>query len=190
MIGRRNALDDQIFRHEETIAELETEIDHTTKAQIIIQKVAQETQNQFKINVNALVTTALGIVFENDAYEFEIDFVTRRGKTEADIWFIHSNGKKLDPMASSGGGAVDIAAFAARVALWNLSGPKTRPIIVLDEPFRFLSANLQPLASAMVKEISQELGIQIIMVTHNESLLENADHVIRVEKAGQISKIA
>jgi DNA repair exonuclease SbcCD ATPase subunit len=148
-------------------------------AQNIIQIVAQQTQEQLEYHINELVTLAMAAVFDNP-YELKLEFVIRRGKTEAEIHFLR-DGSIVDPMSASGGGPVDVASFALRVALWSLAPSPTRGTIVLDEPFRFLSRDLQPAAGRMLKMLSERLGLQFIMVTHNPDLIEAADKVYTVD---------
>ncbi|MEA2056752.1 MAG: ABC transporter ATP-binding protein, partial [Patescibacteria group bacterium] len=47
--------------------------------------------------------------------------------------------------------------------------------LILDEPFKFLSPNLAEKASAMLSALSQKLGLQIIMVSHNANLVVTSD---------------
>ena len=54
------------------------------EAQRIIQYVARQTQEQLQFRISELVSMALAAVFE-DPYTFHLEFVIRRGKTEADI---------------------------------------------------------------------------------------------------------
>jgi ABC-type transporter Mla maintaining outer membrane lipid asymmetry ATPase subunit MlaF len=157
------------------------------KAQVVIQVVALLTQNQLRYHISEIVTLALASVFD-DPYEFDVEFVQRRGQTECDLSFVREDAH-VSPLTASGGGVVDIAAFALRVALWSLKQPHTRPILILDEPFRFVSANYKPKASEMLKMISERLGLQIIMVTHSEELIECADAVFVVTQKRGISKI-
>ena len=70
---------------------------------------------------------------------------------------------------------MDVAAFALRIALWSLKRPRPQAVMVMDEPFRFLFADLQDKAAVMLKEISQRLGIQFLIVTHEENLLAAGD---------------
>lgn len=152
------------------------------EAQAIIQQVANDTQNNFVCRIADIVTTALDAVFGASAYEFDIEFVQKRGKTEVEIAFVR-DGNKIDPLSASGGGAVDVASFALRVAVWSLLKNSGRPVldtIILDEPFRFLSRDLQPLAGQMLKLLSKKLGVQFIMVTHNQDLIDCADAVFEV----------
>ena len=44
------------------------------------------------------------------------------------------------------------------------------------------SRDLQPLASLMIKKLSELLDLQFIIVTHNEDLASNADKIFYVEK--------
>lgn len=155
------------------------------KAQFIIQDVAQQTQSQLKIHISNIVTMALVSVFE-DPYEFKLDFILKRGKTEAEIKFVR-NKMEIDPMLAAGGGVVDIAAFALRIALWHISNPKPLNTIIFDEPFRFLSRELQPKAGEMLQQIAEKLNIQIIYVTHSKALIDSADRVFYVAKRNKKS---
>ena len=145
------------------------------EAKVVAQTVAQQTQAQLEYCISELVTLALEAVFD-EPYKLKLEFVLKRGRTEAVIEF-ERDGETLDPMTASGGGAVDVASFALRIALWSLSQPRSRNSILLDEPFRFLSRELQPKAGAMLKMLAERLGLQFIVVTHNQALIESADRV-------------
>ena len=92
-------------------------------------------------------------------------------------------------MEASGGGTVDVAAFALRIASWSMQNPKSNNTIVLDEPLKNLDASLQEKGSIMLKEVSKRLGIQFIIVTHEEVLTSFADKVFPVKIKNLISKI-
>jgi DNA repair exonuclease SbcCD ATPase subunit len=134
------------------------------QAQTIIQLVAQATQEELKYHVSELVTLALASVFDNP-YELDIVFVQRRNQTEADIWFVR-DGNRIHPLSASGGGSVDVAAFALRIALWSLQSPRTCPVFILDEPFQHIKGDEDNIkAIQMVKAVSERLKLQIIMVS-------------------------
>jgi exonuclease SbcC len=187
--GELNNINTNILQTSELIETAKTRIHAVEEAQKILQYIAQETQKNLVVHISDVVSLALGAVFEEEAYSFNIDFVQKRGKTEADIYF-ERDGNRVDPMTASGGGAVDVASFALRVAFWQLIGQnkKINDTIILDEPFRFLSKDLQPKAGKMLKLISDKLGIQFLIVTHNEDLIDSADCVYRVKNtAGKAS---
>ncbi len=142
-------------------------LENTIKARQITQDVAEIVQRQIEFQISNLVSTALASVFP-DPYEFRLKFVQRRNKTEADLLFV-KNGEECDPFNAAGGGAIDIANFALRIAVWSIK--KTRNVFILDEPMRFVSVDLQEKCSEMIKEISSKLGIQIIMISHLPNII-------------------
>ena len=148
------------------------------KAREIVRIVGVKTQKQLQFHISDITSLALEAVFPNP-YELQVEFVQRRNKTECDLYFTR-DGNQVDPITGSGVGAIDVAAFALRIASWSMTQPRTRNTIILDEPFRFLSENYQEQASIMLKEISQRLGIQFIIVTHEEVLTTAADKVFEV----------
>jgi hypothetical protein len=159
------------------------------EAQLIIQTVAQETQNQITEYISDLVSSALDAVFDNP-YTFLIEFVQRRGKTEADLKFIR-DGYELDPLEESGGGIVVIAAFALRVSLWSLI-KSSRNVILCDEPAHFLhNPEAHRRFSELLKSLSDELKLQVIMISGEESeeMTSQADRVFRLELVNGITQI-
>ena len=151
------------------------------KSQLLIQRVAQDTQSKLKFKVEDVVNTALDAVFP-DEYSFSLDFELSRGKTEARLVFnSKKTGREIDPMNASGGGVVDLTSFALRIACFALE-QGTDNVIVLDEPFRFISRDLQSRAGEILKSLSRKMGIQFIIVTHIAEMIDVADKIFEVKK--------
>ena len=179
-ISERDVFRRQISELESKLQSIETHALTIKKSQVIARLVSETTQNNLTIQISDLVGTALEAIFP-DPYTLDLSFESRRGKTEVDISFLRGEEEmKLDPMDSTGGGPVDVAAFALRIALWSLQSPRSRPVLVLDEPFRFVSRDLQEKAAELLKELSDKLGIQIILVTHENSIIDQVDQVVEV----------
>jgi len=169
--GQQQKIENNLITIKSNILMLQDEVDYTEKARLIIQKVAKATQAELEYYISELVTLAFASVFP-DPYEFGVAFEEKRGKTECRMRFLR-NGHEVNPLSGSGGGPLDIASTTLQFTIWSLN--KTRAIIGLDEPFRFLSRDLQPKAGEMLKEVSKKLGLQILMVTHSEDLAACAD---------------
>ncbi len=137
-------------------------------ARELVQQIAQEIQERAHDQIAKVVCRSLEVVFD-DPYEFRILFEKKRGKTEARLVFLR-HGKEIDPMTASGGGVVDVAAFALRLSCLMLHRPALRKVLVLDEPFRFVSPEYRDRVASLLKALSDELGVQIIMVTHMDEL--------------------
>lgn len=185
--GKKALIAKQLEASTEYELSLKKDIRRCEQAREIVREVGLLTQQQLQFHISDVTTLALEAVF-NDPYELSVEFVQRRNTTECDLMFTR-DGDKLDPLTSTGGGAVDVAAFALRIASWSMKYPRTRPIIILDEPMRFLSVNYQEQASNMIKDISRKLGIQFIIVTHETTLAMYADKVFEVSMKKGITKV-
>jgi DNA repair exonuclease SbcCD ATPase subunit len=187
-IGRKIELEESIDLLCLKIKKEKRYLKNVEKAQEIIRQVGLETQKQLQYHIEDVTSLALEGIF-NEPYKIVLDFVERRGKTECDILF-ERNGERIDPMGSSGGGTVDVASFALRIASWSMQLPKKRNVIILDEPLRFLSKDNQERASEMIKQLSEKLKLQFIIVTHEPILTSYADKIfeVSISKRG-ISKI-
>ena len=156
----------------------EQDYQNALKAREIINIVAKDTQQQLEMRITNIVSMALAAVFP-DPYQFKLVFNERRNQTEADLLLVR-DGEELSPVEGAGGGVLDVVSFALRIAVLLMSN--YRRIIILDEPFRHLSADLQPKASEMMKMLSDKLGIQFIMVSHEEGIIDCADNIITIKE--------
>ena len=191
----KNKLDKVIARKENLMSMLKDEqrnlkrqkrnLEHAEHAKQLLQKGAQETQKSLEYHISNIVSLALTAIFDA-SYEFRAKFVIRRNATECDLLLV-KDGEEMSPMDAVGGGVIDVISFSLRVAYWSMK--PNRPVMILDEPFRFLSVDLQERASEMIKTISEELGIQIIMVSHLPNIIGSADKVFKVTQSKGLSKI-
>ena len=149
----------------------ENEIDATKEARDIIQTVAREVQQQAHIHLSQVVTRCLQLVFDQEAYEFHIEFEKKRGRTEARLQLLRNGMVLDDPINESGGGVIDVAAFALRLSCLMIQKPKLRRILFLDEPFKFLSEEYRPRIRDMLMELSKEMRVQFVIITHIPELI-------------------
>lgn len=181
--GQQTQIQKSIKIIESEFENIRREISISEKSQAIIIAVAKATQEELQYHITEPVSLALASVYNEDPYKMYAKFdITGKGNTECILKF-ERGGYLIEPVAAgggSGGGPIDVASFALRIGSWSLSQPRARPLLVLDEPFRWVSRNKMPLAGQMLKQISKELGLQVIMVTHISELIECADKVIEV----------
>lgn len=153
------------------LAEARESLRIALEAQKIIQDVAEAVQNEAHRQISGVVSRCLEAVFGDDAYALKIAFEKKRGKTEARLTFERGGLVLDDPPSEGGGGQVDVAAFALRLACLVLSRPKKRMLLILDEPFRFVSKDYRPRVCEMLQALSRDMGLQIVMVTHSEEFM-------------------
>uniref|UniRef100_A0A6M3LJX9 Putative RecF/RecN/SMC domain contining protein n=1 Tax=viral metagenome TaxID=1070528 RepID=A0A6M3LJX9_9ZZZZ len=159
---------------------LSRELIHTEEATTIIQEVAKETQGQVKVLLSELVTYCLQYIHGEEGYEFQVEFKERGGGGVDCIFTLKKGGEVFDIFYDAGGGIADIISIGLRLSIFGLS--PTSKVILLDEPFRNLSNNYHELAAKCLKEISERLGVQFIIITHSEEFIAHAERVFRFEK--------
>lgn len=169
LLAKRASLVDSIRREKARLAEVRARKADADSAGSIVRLVASSAQRQAHRRVAEVVTRCLSAVFGESAYEFHILFEQKRGRTEARPVF--RRGKlEVDPVDSSGGGAVDVAAMALRLACLFLTRPPLRKLLVLDEPLKHLSAEYTENAKEVIQRLASDTGVQVVMVTHNKDL--------------------
>lgn len=185
---RRELLQHSVEESTEELKQTEQELEYTLQAREVVQGAATQFQTDLQRHLSSMVSKAMCAIFP-DPYQLCVEFVTRRGKKDADISFIRGK-EKIDPMLASGGGTVDVAAFALQLALWSIKKHKTRPVLILDEPLKWLKGSDYPaLGAEMIAQISRQLGIQIIMISHSPELIGMADKTFQVIREGEQSKV-
>jgi ABC-type transporter Mla maintaining outer membrane lipid asymmetry ATPase subunit MlaF len=177
---------------EKTIVDLKQEkidtelmVEAGKKARIIFQDIAQQTQKNLEDHISNLVSLALKSV-SPEFPDFVAEMTIRRNQLECDLWF-ENYGNRTRPMYSSGGGPKDVASFALFVSYWAMGN--NRGCLVLDEPFKYVSPDLQGNVGDMIRMISDKLKLQLIMVSHADTVNESADKEFFVKLDGEVSLI-
>lgn len=183
LMHRHRTACDQVEREERALYEVKDRLKCVAEAQEVLQSIAEGIQQQAHEQIRGIVSRCLEAVFD-DPYEFVIRFEKKRGKTEAVLAFVRDGLELDDPLNEVGGGVIDVAAFALRVACVFLARPVRRRLLVLDEPFRNLrgSGNKRRLR-VLLLSLSDELGMQFLINVDRDSYPEFAlGKIVELEK--------
>lgn len=150
------------------------------QAQALAQAVAEEVQVRAHSRIAFVVTRCLRAVYGEGAYEFRVIFEQKRGRTEARLVFVDSEGEELDPTYDTEGGALDVASFALRLVCLMMTRPAPRRFVALDEPFRFVDDSHIDSVRELLLALADELGFQFLVITHDRGLC--AGTVVELEK--------
>ena len=157
------------------------------KTQTLLQNIATKMQNKIKYHITEIVQMCLDAVFPEE-YLFKIFFENKNGGTIAKFKLIDFHGNENHIMDMVGGGIIDIVSLGLRLSALILAG--NRKTIILDEPFKFLSSNFQPIIEEMIIRLSEKLGVQIIMVTERKNIFHGSAKIFCVKKnKSGVSKI-
>jgi len=169
LLSQTKVIDQQICKEDEALTTATNYLTAVKEAQEIVQQLAQQIQQQTHNKIAGVVDRCLKTVF-GDEYGFVIHFERKRGRTEAELVLLRDGNEIDDPLNADSGGVVDVAAFALRLSCLILNKPPLRRILILDEPFKFVSAEYLGNVRMLLESLSKDFGIQIIMVTHIEAL--------------------
>lgn len=169
----------ELLKHQQAVAIVRTEkkarekyrerLEAAKEAQSILQTVAASIQTKAHERITTIVTKCLRTVF-GAKYEFRINFVRKRGKTEARMCYV-CNGVEVDPVNDDSGGVLDVSAFALRISALLLATPKRRRVVITDEPFRNVHGEqYRERLVTMLETLSRDLKAQIIYATGLEWL--------------------
>ncbi len=169
LLFKARAANAAVTKETEALAEAREEEATIIEAKDVLQTVGQEVQQQAHAKIAGVVTHCLQAVFGRQ-FRFEIRFERKAGRTQAALVLLKKD-VEVDPMFGSGGGVVDVAAFALRVACLCMTKPPLRKLLVVDEPFRNIHGEANRLrAKELIESTASELGVQIVMCTGLEWL--------------------
>jgi len=190
-LERRKGRRDQLLRSVEDLKERirrdKRSLLRHERALEIVKRVGIATQQQLEYHLAEQVSLAMEAVFD-DPYRLKVNFIEKRGQTEVEFLFVRRD-MEISPLGSAGGGAIDVASLALKIAYWSMRrDKKIRPLLLLDEPFsqlKGIDANRRALA--IIQEISRRLGLQIIMISDErvsrEDIISNADRVFHISQS-------
>lgn len=162
------------------LQDAQEQVQAAQEALALVQVVAEQAQSQAHAQLAGVVSRSLEAVFD-DPYEFVIQFDKKRNRTEARLTFTRKGQSLDDPLAEAGGGCIDIAALALRIACLLLERPAKRRVLIADEPLKAIHGDdNRKRAAALLVSLADELDVQIIMATGLEWL-----HVGKVIHLGE-----
>lgn len=166
------------------LAKSKSDLEAANGLKAVIQQVAKETQDKLRLRFEAIVQACLDAVFP-DTYKFMMEFVSRRGQVEVDMWLDH-DGTRMDPLDSNGGGVVDVMSISLRLCCLTLS--TNSKLLLLDEPFGHLRGEARERLGELLSIISEKLNVQIFMVGDVAGNVVRGKE-FRVSKIGDVSVV-
>lgn len=114
-----------------------------------------------------------------------MDLRTERSLPALDVYLRKGENMPLeDALSGTGGSVTNILSAGLRFISLARSG--RRPFLVLDEPDCWIKPQLAPKFAAVVQSVAEQLGVQVMMISHHdEQMFENLlPHRVRIEKNG------
>jgi len=88
---------------------------------------------------------------------------------------ILKDGIEFDPKYELGGGVLDLVSLGLRLSLWAISS--RTPLLVLDEPLRYLSREYKQAVANFLLQLCQTLNLHLLIITHDPELIIDSEYV-------------
>ena len=127
-----------------------------------------------------LATSGLQHIITDQTLSFQIQQEQKYNRV-AMRFIIDDNGVAGDPIDSFGGGAVSIISLVMRLAV--MARMKMGNLLLLDESMGALANRYVPGAASFMRQLADQTGINILMVTHNDEFMDHAHVAYEGEKS-------
>lgn len=174
------------------VAQLKAKIEIHGQVAVLLNTIGEQKQQQAQAQIESLVTAGLQAIFETNlsfhivqkqsARGAQVEFVIR---SRVDDLSMPEGTRNIDTelMDARGGGLVSVVGFLLRLVVALITRAvypsKAGTLLVIDESFAMVSKEYIDRVADFLRQIVDKTGIQILMVTHQEELVEGADKVYR-----------
>ena len=143
-------------------------------------------EDSMKRNVDSmaeLATSGLQHVIFDQSLTFKIKQEAKYNRL-AMRCLLEEDGVEGDPLSSYGGGAAVLISLVLRIAVMSRMGMGN--LLLLDESMISVAAAYTPHAASFMRRLSEQTGINILMVTHNPEYLSQAHVAYEGRKDGSL----
>lgn len=169
------------------------------RAEVLNNEISEQTQNIDKLEMS-LATLFNFNEWMNDIVKEKLEkttnsalnsifpdknmkFFVKPNRTKRGIFYdlyIETDGAITDVYDAKGGGVLDVIQTCLRIVYVKKMAGSLRQTMLLDEPFKNLDEERVGMASQWLKMVSEQFGIQMLIVTHIPAVK------MSVEKGGAI----
>jgi DNA repair exonuclease SbcCD ATPase subunit len=150
---------------------LKYKADLNQKSSEVIKKWLEDLLRANVESMSELVTSALKSIIYDQSLTFRIQQEPKFNRLSM-RFLIEEDGIEADPMTSFGGGAAVVSSLVLRLAI--MARLNMANLLLLDESMSALALRYIPLAADFMRQLAEEMGVNIFMVTHNEEFMANA----------------
>ena len=187
-IGLENQLDlakSQLRKTAVSLTLIKSKRSEWLMAREFFAQIAKMTQADITSYLQSTVSLAMDVIPSDDPLRLIAQFETRRNQQELDLYVQEGEQEpvildsKLDLVGNS---VEEIVSFASKLCTWSIKNPRPAPFQAHDEPFRALKSENIGNVLKFVKELQEELGLQMLILTHRPEIADIGDRVFYLDK--------
>jgi len=156
------------------------------EARVVLTEAGKVIHREMVKKIEDLVTLSIRTVYTRP-FRFHIEFEEKRNTLEARPVILEGK-DEYDIKEDKGGGMIELISFALRIVLWSIQEPRTRNFFIFDEPFKRAGIYIEKIGQ-ILRYLSKKLKIQVLILTHEDALIEICDRVYRASHDGKESRV-
>ena len=153
------------------LSDIKYSVDLHQKCSEIFKKWLEDSISQNIESMAQLITSGLKYIIEDQKLEFKIRQEYKNNRIHMKF-VLEQDGAEGDPLSSFGGGAAVVISLILRLCIMQRMGMGN--ILILDESMVALANAYVPSAASFMRTLSEQMGVNILMVTHNPEFIQNA----------------
>jgi len=160
----------------------DNEVAHDS-ALVVLQELESAWRGKYEDALAALGGQSLSTIWEKPI-GVKLETTIKRGVANLDIVLV-KEGKKVRIKGGSGGSVAQVLGATLAIIVTLSSSPALRPLLVWDEPFNMVAAAQRPALCAVLRELTNRLGLQFLMSAHEDELMDAADTAYNILPDGR-----
>jgi hypothetical protein len=182
LVGARDVAVRQVGVTKKAIKELEAEGELLGLVQGALRTLIDKEVTAGVQAVEKLLTEGLQTVFSDQDLSVESEVNVARGKVSVDLITVHKrpDGTIIKGVSNDafGGAVTTVQSVLLRIIVMRRRG--LRPLLLLDESLPAFDSHYVHNMGAFLALVSERLGIDILLVTHNPAMVEAAKKAYRI----------
>jgi len=170
---------------------LNEKIDNLVVSQDVLEKVSelfrrlidQEVIDNAK-TAEGLLTEGLRAIFDDLDLSCRAKVEVQRGKVSVELLTVQTedDGSQTEGLSTDayGGSVTTVQSVLLRIVVLTRRG--MRPLLLLDESLAAIAESYVPRVGEFLSLLSERLGLDVLAVTHNPALIEQAKTAYRIQK--------
>ena len=182
----------QAEKLEGEILEVAKEMEIASDGLTFLEKLANSRRGKIKGRVESILTQAAQLVY-GDKRRIELSYDVKNNRSHLAIEVVKEikDGEIRRVLDGSGSGLGLSDTISVPLRLLVLLGSKASDrVCILDECYKHMSLERVPLVTEFLKSLGEQLGMQIILVSHHEAVHETVERAYKVENNGEFSYIS
>ena len=179
----KDTVENKINKLDKEIKDRDVHIFNMQSACLLLEKISEEEVEKGINTYIALLDEGLKAIFPEQEVRLKAEIDKVRGKVSVRLktTFKGADGLEIESesLDAFGGAVATIQSLLLRVALILKRG--LRPLLVLDDTFAPVDENRIPLLVDFLKVLCNKLDMDILCVSHNSVLTDNADIAYRIK---------